>query len=143
MGELHYCSEHQSKFYKNEKGGKTWYSHKLADGSGFHNEPVTNPNPPPKPMATVATPTPIPVVTQSTLTPAPTAPQPARVSSPETGMWYNQLGEMIRNGEIDKTTAMGKQLRAAYYSEMFRVLGIKVDSHLADEARRMGAVDII
>ncbi len=61
----HYCSEHNIKFYKNEKGGKTWYSHKLADGSGFHNEPVTNSNPPPRPMATVPqtipAPTPTPV----------------------------------------------------------------------------------
>lgn len=36
----HYCREHQTRFYRNEKVGpdgemKVWYSHKKADGSGF------------------------------------------------------------------------------------------------------------
>ena len=39
----HYCEPHQSKFFKNEKLDKNgdlsiWYSHKLADGSGFCTE---------------------------------------------------------------------------------------------------------
>jgi hypothetical protein len=36
----HYCTEHKSKYYKNEKVAadgqiKVWYSHKKSDGSGF------------------------------------------------------------------------------------------------------------
>jgi hypothetical protein len=43
MNGQHYCKEHKSKFYKNEKLDgtgqlKVWYSHKLADGSGFCQE---------------------------------------------------------------------------------------------------------
>ena len=43
MNGQHYCQEHKSKFYKNEKLDgtgqlKVWYSHKLADGSGFCQE---------------------------------------------------------------------------------------------------------
>lgn len=37
---LHYCNEHQTKFFKNEKVApdgqpKVWYSHKKLDGTGF------------------------------------------------------------------------------------------------------------
>jgi hypothetical protein len=43
MNSQHYCKEHKSKFYKNEKLDgtgklKVWYSHKLSDGSGFCQE---------------------------------------------------------------------------------------------------------
>lgn len=36
----HYCEEHGSKFYRNEKADASgivsvWYSHKKADGNGF------------------------------------------------------------------------------------------------------------
>ncbi len=36
----HYCDQHRSKFYRNEKPDKkgdlkVWYSHKIMDGSGF------------------------------------------------------------------------------------------------------------
>jgi hypothetical protein len=39
----HYCQEHRSKFFRNEKvleDGKVdvWYSHKKSDGSGFCTE---------------------------------------------------------------------------------------------------------
>lgn len=37
----HYCQEHQCKFYRNEKNGKVWYSHKIKDG-GYCNEPQIN-----------------------------------------------------------------------------------------------------
>jgi hypothetical protein len=43
MNEQHYCQEHKSRFYKNEKLDgtgqlKVWYSHKLKDGTGFCQE---------------------------------------------------------------------------------------------------------
>ncbi len=48
-------------------------------------------------------------------------------SSPETGMWWKELGDMLRAGDIDKTKPEGKLMRIAYYSEMMRVLNIKIE----------------
>jgi len=66
-------------------------------------------------------------------------------SSPETGMWWNQLGEMLRCGDIDKNTPQGKIMRNAYYTEMLRVLGInvkEVSKGLVEEAKKLGATEI-
>jgi len=62
-------------------------------------------------------------------------------SSPETGMWWGQVGEMLRCGDIDKSTPQGKTIRSAYYAEMLRVLGItfKEKNVLVQEAKRLGA----
>lgn len=43
----HYCREHQTKFYRNEKTDangqlKIWYSHKMLDGNGFCAEKNTD-----------------------------------------------------------------------------------------------------
>src|SRR5438105_2584116 len=40
MVQGHFCEQHQSKYYKNEKADKLgqmkiWYSHKMLDGQGF------------------------------------------------------------------------------------------------------------
>ena len=35
----HFCHEHNCKFYRNEKEGKVWYSHKIKNGTGYCNEP--------------------------------------------------------------------------------------------------------
>ena len=48
MTKAHFCQEHQTRFYKNEKVGEdgqtdVWYSHKKADGSGFCNEKYQEP----------------------------------------------------------------------------------------------------
>lgn len=39
----HFCRDHMTKFYRNEKAGENgkvdvWYSHKKADGTGFCTE---------------------------------------------------------------------------------------------------------
>jgi len=47
-------------------------------------------------------------------------------SSPETGMWWKELGDMLRCGDIDKTKPFGKALRTVYYAEMLRVLHIEI-----------------
>ncbi len=65
------------------------------------------------------------------------------IAPQERGMWYKELGEMLRAGDIDKTTPMGKVWRSAYYTEMSRVLGISVKevpakSKLLDEAKKLG-----
>ena len=59
-------------------------------------------------------------------------PRPAEVgtASPapqELGMWWKELGECLRSGEIDKATPHGKLLRAAYYAQMFQVLSLKLE----------------
>lgn len=53
--------------------------------------------------------------------------QASEHSGQETGMWWKELGEMLRSDDIDKTTPMGKALRSAYYAQMFSVLGIKME----------------
>ena len=53
---------------------------------------------------------------------------PAKAPAPqELGMWWKELGEMLRSGDIDKTTPHYKLLRSAYYAQMFSVLGIKIE----------------
>ncbi len=39
----HYCTEHQCQFYRNEKNGRVWYSHKIRDSdpARYHNENTT------------------------------------------------------------------------------------------------------
>jgi hypothetical protein len=44
MDNTHYCTSHNTPFYKNEKNGKVWFSHKTDDPAfatfkGYHNEP--------------------------------------------------------------------------------------------------------
>ncbi len=94
---------------------------------------------------------PTPQVPQSKSSPSKEAvnskPLPEHKSSPETGMWWNQLGEMLRVGDIDKTTPQGKAMRTAYYAEMIRVLGINVKevqpaNKLIEAAMKLGAVEI-
>ncbi len=61
----HYCNEHNCKFYRNEKNGRVWYSHKIKGGDGYCNEPKeetgeqespsveTTPKPQPKPESRI------------------------------------------------------------------------------------------
>lgn len=63
------------------------------------------------------------VTEKQTGTPQITPQQPA---PQELGMWWKELGECLRSGEIDKTTPHGKLLRAAYYAQMFQVLNLKI-----------------
>jgi len=45
----------------------------------------------------------------------------------ELGMWWKELGEMIRSGDIDMTKPAGKGMRTAYYAKMLSVLDIKIE----------------
>lgn len=45
----------------------------------------------------------------------------------ELGMWWKELGEMIRAKEIDMTKPAGKLMRTAYYAQMMSVLDIKIE----------------
>ncbi len=49
------------------------------------------------------------------------------ISGQEVGMWWKELGECLRCGEVDKDTPVGKSLRKAYYAQMFSVLGISIE----------------
>ena len=42
------------------------------------------------------------------------------------GMFWKELGEMLRSGDIDKAKPTGKALRKLYYAKMFSVLEIKL-----------------
>jgi len=50
----HFCQTHSCKFYRNEKEGKVWYSHKIKDG-GYCNEPKEEIETKPKPQEQSAT----------------------------------------------------------------------------------------
>lgn len=54
-------------------------------------------------------------------------PVPKQISGQETGMWWKEMGENLRSGEIDKNTPVGKMLRKVYYAQMFSVLGINIE----------------
>ena len=75
--------------------------------------------------------------------------EPTKLAPQEVGMWWKELGEMLRVGDIDKTTPQGKSLRIAYYTEMSRVLGINIKEvqpirkSLVEEAKRLGAKEIV
>jgi len=45
----------------------------------------------------------------------------------EIGMWWKELGEMIRAKDIDITKPAGKAMRIAYYAQMLSVLPIKIE----------------
>ena len=45
----------------------------------------------------------------------------------EIGMWYKELGEMLRAKDIDTTKSAGKAMRTAYYAKMMSVLDIKIE----------------
>lgn len=52
---------------------------------------------------------------------------PREVAPQEIGMWWKELGEMIRAGDIDMTKPAGKAMRTAYYAQMLSVLPIKIE----------------
>lgn len=47
----HYCKTHNTKFYRNEKDGRVWYSHKIAGTSQWCNEQPETSNGTPAPDA--------------------------------------------------------------------------------------------
>jgi len=60
--------------------------------------------------------------------PSPTQIVPHETPAPqEIGMWWKELGECIRSGDIDKTKPEGKSLRIIYYNKMLQVLDITIE----------------
>ena len=68
-----------------------------------------------------------PITTNSPISPSPES-HKKFIAPEEKGMWWKELGEMLRAGDIDKTKPAGKFLRDAYYAQMFSVLDITVES---------------
>ena len=42
-------------------------------------------------------------------------------------VWWKELGEMLRAGDIDMTKPAGKLMRTAYYAQMMSILDIKIE----------------
>jgi hypothetical protein len=53
-------------------------------------------------------------------------PAPQRHSGEEIGMWWKELGEMLRSGDIEPG-AYRDFLRKYYYAQMMNVLGLKFE----------------
>ena len=118
----HWCQIHKTKFFKTEK--MSGYAHPIKDGDGktigWCNEDAQElkekldsgeiksqkPESPPLQEGEEATYHP--------------APQ-------EVGMWWKELGEMLRAKDIDMTKPAGKAMRTAYYAQMLSVLDIKIE----------------
>ncbi len=103
MTEEHYCKIHSCKFYKNEKDGRTWYSHKIKDGSGYCNEP--------KGEETMVS-TPIKTPASSEVKPEPPA-QPAAVAESKMtdGKWIEK--DRITRKSIERQTSLNAAVEVA------------------------------
>ena len=73
------------------------------------------------------------------------------IAPQEKGMWWKEMGECFRAGLFKKDdNAAGTQLWQAYIKQMLSSLGITISkevqpakkSHLVEEAKKMGAVEI-
>ncbi len=152
MEKLHFCSEHRCKFYRNEKNGKEWYSHKKKDGSGYCNEPREEQREREPQETIVKEPTPKPdlkPVAGETPKPTPPAPQP-KITPPkeessisdrdrriEHMVWIKEVGEFIRMWkQYPKTTPVTPEgnpqlwttaLIIKYQLEMLEGFDIKVE----------------
>ena len=71
-----------------------------------------------EPLSTSSEPLPDPP--QSTTKPV------TQLSGQEVGMWWKELGEMLRARDIKLDTPQGRQLRNSYYAQMLKVLGINL-----------------
>ncbi len=119
------------------------FTKEKAEGSKYYNIKTLE-------LATLPDKTPAPIKTYkaNNALPGDNPPEPKDEIAPqERGMWWKEAGECIRSGEID--TPYYKQLKLAYYTEMFRVLGIQVKevqpatkSRLVEKAKELGATEV-
>lgn len=57
-------------------------------------------------------------------------PRETKVAPQELGMWWKELGESIRSGEIDKSYPKSAvKIRSQYYNKMFSVTGIEKETN--------------
>jgi hypothetical protein len=73
----------------------------------------------------------VPVTPKADLTPkveTPKVDSPPTISNQETGMWWKELGEAIRSGELDKSYPKSAvTIKTQYYRKMFNVLMLKTE----------------
>lgn len=121
MSEGHYCSIHNMVFFK--KGGMRGYAHPIQGENGMDTGKWCNE----KDLEKVKN---LPPEDSQKLLPKDqkiidgeikTRPAPQ-----ELGMWWKELGEMLRAKDIDLTKPAGKAMRTAYYAQMLSVLDIKI-----------------
>ncbi len=105
----YYCKEHDTVFFK--KGKMKGYAHPVGDMGAWCNMPEGQ-----EPM------------TEGEKEKVEAEKPLLKPSGEEVGMWYKELGGMIRAKDIDLTTPHGKLLRKAYYAKMFQVLNIKIET---------------
>jgi hypothetical protein len=98
MPEEFYCQEHQTKFYRNERNGKVWYSHKIqgSDPPKFCNMPKDAPKPE-KPSVDAPESKSKPLGTQG----IPIPPSDSRGDSIERQVAAKICGEWVREKVID------------------------------------------
>ena len=103
MTEEHYCKVHSCKFYRKEKDGRSWYSHKIKDGGGYCNEPKEE-----EAMAS----TPIKTPASSKVKPEPPA-QPATVAESKMtdGKWVEK--DRITRKSIERQTSLNAAVEVA------------------------------
>jgi len=104
----HYCEEHGIEFTeKTSKSGDVFWSHR-KDGGGWCNEAKAKKPTQPQPAA---------------------KPEPAkRDSSPEVGMCWNNVGNRIGDGSIDRDyPKSATKIKGQYYKYIFGVTGIKLE----------------
>ena len=148
MTEEHYCQTHQCKFYKNEKNGKTWYSHKIKGGDGYCNEP--------KGQADVvqATPSPTSEESKSSPTPKESGSKPPPEHEMTKGDWSEK--DRITRKSIERQTALkeaaniacaviaqGKEMSPAKVIDTAKLFEAYLEgqlgkSRLVEEAEKLG-----
>jgi len=123
MAEGHYCSIHNTTFFK--KGKMRGYAHPIKDEAGEDTGQWCNEEDLEKVKSGIdETRKPKPVPLQEGEEPLP------KSKSQEIAehVWWKEMGEMLRAKDIDVTKPAGKLMRTAYYAKMLSVLDIKIEN---------------
>jgi len=118
MADKHWCKVHNTKFFKTAK--MSGYAHPVKDGSGelleWCNEDA-------EAVAKLEPQKPESPPLQEGEEPMPKTKDQQIAEH----VWWKELGEMLRAGDIDMTKPAGKGMRTAYYAKMLSVLPIKLE----------------
>ncbi len=137
----HYCTIHNTEFYKHEKDGKVWYSHPVQENGEdvkgrngktmWCNEDIKEAvNALPRQEPGKPLPEHQDEIDKSR---ASVRPEP---SGQEIGLWWKEMGEGLRSKYITDPL-----LKLAYFAQMFNVLdikGVKIETNKADSKTETG-----
>ena len=122
MTEGHYCSIHNTVFFK--RGKMRGYAHPIKDGNGEDTGEWCNE----KDLEKVQNLEPQP---SDRLLPKDQAIIDDEVKTKDQRIaehvWWKEMGEMLRAKDIDQTKPAGRAMRTAYYAKMLSVLDIKIE----------------